>query len=269
MNDRKQRTNGIQRAFQILDCLVELGEPATAYTIAKTKKAPLSTVYNVIESLERLEILRRHNDDGAYFLGSKLFALGLAYANSTHEDEVLRRRSRELAQSTGYDAILCIRDGQQILVSFKADGAERLRVSTKVGTRVPLTWTVSGLLLLGHLSPEERKEFWLAAPASPSGQAMTDPAALEEKCLGFWEAGCGIQTAESEFDVAYVAAPVISPPGECRVTLCLVVPGRLAAEKGEELAATVKAAARAVEHEMGWTRKGGTPLHPFCPPAGS
>lgn len=260
---KRKRTNGIERAFQILDCLVELGEPATAYTIAKTKKAPLSTVYNLIESLERLDVLRRHNDEGEYFLGSKLFSLGLAYANSTHEDEVLRRYSRELAQTTGYDAILCIRDGEQLLVSFKADGAERLRVSTKVGARLPLTWTASGLLLLGHLSPEERNEFWLAAPPSPGGQAATDPATLEEKCRAFWDAGYGIQAAESEFDVAYVAAPVISPPGECRVTMCLVVPGKLAAEKGEELAATVKAAARAVESEMGWTRSGGVPLRPF------
>lgn len=256
MSEKKHRTNGIERAFQILDCLVELGEPATAYTIAKTKKAPLSTVYNLIESLEKLEVLRRHNDDGSYFLGSKLFALGLAYANSTHEDEVLRRQARQLAQTTGYDAILCIRDGHQLLVSFKADSTERIRVSAKVGSRVPLTWTVSGLLLLGHLSPEEREKFWRAAPPSPGGRAATDPEALEDKCGAFWEAGYGIQTAESDFDVAYVASPVISPPGECRVVVCLVVPGRLAAEKGGELAEAVVAATRAVENEMGWSRNG-------------
>lgn len=46
---RRSRVSGIDRALQVIDYLYETGAPAGVYAIAKAVKAPLSTVYVIVE----------------------------------------------------------------------------------------------------------------------------------------------------------------------------------------------------------------------------
>ena len=56
---RRSRTSGIDRSLQILDLLSARGRPASAYEIAKSIGAPLSTVYTLVDELnERIELLQ-------------------------------------------------------------------------------------------------------------------------------------------------------------------------------------------------------------------
>src|ERR1044072_2866637 len=48
---RRSRVSCIDRALQVIDHLYETGAPAGAYAIAKAIKAPLSTVYVIIDDL--------------------------------------------------------------------------------------------------------------------------------------------------------------------------------------------------------------------------
>ena len=41
----RNRISGIERSLQILDVLTDFGRPASAYDIAKTIGAPISTIY--------------------------------------------------------------------------------------------------------------------------------------------------------------------------------------------------------------------------------
>ncbi|MGO7638892.1 IclR family transcriptional regulator C-terminal domain-containing protein, partial [Rhizobium leguminosarum] len=62
-----------------------------------------------------------------------------------------------------------------------ADGPSHFQVSSRVGTRVPLNWTASGRMLVGHLAEEERIElFKRCARSSPTGRAEIDPGTLSE-----------------------------------------------------------------------------------------
>ena len=78
---RRSRVSGIDRALQVIDYLYETGSPAGAYAIAKAVKAPLSTVYVIIDDLVEKNMLAR-NADGSIWLGARLYHYGLAYALS-------------------------------------------------------------------------------------------------------------------------------------------------------------------------------------------
>ncbi|WP_410722621.1 helix-turn-helix domain-containing protein, partial [Burkholderia sp. SIMBA_052] len=73
--------SGIDRALQVIDYLYETGSPAGVYAIAKALKAPLSTVYVIVDDLVEKNMLSR-NTDGSVWLGSRLYHYGLAYARS-------------------------------------------------------------------------------------------------------------------------------------------------------------------------------------------
>src|SRR6218665_3331522 len=78
---RRSRVSGIDRALQVIDYLYETGAPAGVYAIAKAVKAPLSTVYVIVDDLVEKTMLSR-NADGSVWLGPRLYHYGLAYARS-------------------------------------------------------------------------------------------------------------------------------------------------------------------------------------------
>lgn len=252
MPPRKPRTNGIERAFQILECLVELGDSATAYQIAKRIGAPLSTIYETIALLERMEVLRRCGGEGKYFLGSRLLFYGLAYTSQLEEEDVYRHEAEALSRASGENVQICIRDGDHMVVSAMVEAGDNFHISSRPGSRTPLNWSASGRLLIGHLTPEERAEIFARAKPSATGRALVDPEELEKACAEAWKQGYCVQIAESDFAVACIAAPVKDADGTCRATISLVVPETAAAEKGERLSRLVMASARNIEKQLGW-----------------
>ena len=255
MPPRKPRTNGIERASRILECLVELGESATAYQIAKCIGAPLSTTYETIALMESIGMLQRSGGEGQYFLGARLLFYGLAYSSHLAEDEVYRREAEALSRATGENVQICIRDGDFMVVSFMAEGSDHFHISSRPGSRTPLNWSASGRLLIGHLPAEERMEILRRSKPSPTGRAPTDPEELEAACVKAWEQGYSIQIAESDFAVACIAAPVNNPQGECVATVSLVVPESRAKKKEDELSRLVMESADTIEQQLGWRNR--------------
>lgn len=252
MSPRKPRTNGVERAFQVIEYLTETGESATAYQIAKEIGAPLSTIYESIALLEKMDIVARYGDDGKFFLGPRLVIYGLAYQRHLEADQIFRREAEALSRASGESVLVCMREGDYVVAAAVVDRSEQFQISTRPGSRAYLTWSASGMLLLGHLSPEDRREVFARARPSPSGRALTDPDRLEESVREAWERGWSLMEAESGFSVSCIAAPVRNPQGECVSTMCLVVPTRRAEEKVDDLVQLVAEAARNVERHLGW-----------------
>ena len=252
MTKRRTRTNGAQRAFQIIECLVRMEKPVTAYQVAKALKAPLSTIYESIGLLERLDIVSRESGDGRISLGPRLYFYGLSYLRGLDTDQVYRREATVLSHASGENVQVFLRDGDYLVVSVMVEGRDPYHISTRIGSRVPLTWTASGRLYLGSMTPEERAEVISRATPSPIGRAVTDPAELDRESLIAREQGYWIQVAESDFAVSCVAAPIRNPAGGCVATICLVVPESRAAQQGERLVEMAMEAAENIERALGW-----------------
>jgi DNA-binding IclR family transcriptional regulator len=248
---RRSRTSGIERTVQVLDALRDRGEPMTGYELAKAINAPISTVYALIEELAVRDLLIR--DNGSVWLGPRLHHYGLAYARTldlqtvaTHEMQALSRKVKECVQ-------LCGRDGDMMVVLGMVEGPGHFKVTSRVGTRVPLNWTASGRLLVGHLDHAARAAFFRdSAQPSPTGRAVTDPDTLARAAGEAFAERIAVQIGESDFSVACIAAPIRDPAGACAATISIVLPEFRAQKEPERYAAAVKAAAGRIEHRLGW-----------------
>lgn len=252
MAKRRSRTNGAQRAFQIIECLVDLGRPATAYQIAKTLAAPLSTVYETINLLERLDILNRKSEDGKVSLGPRLYFYGLSYLRGLDADLIYRREADALCRDTGENVQVNVCDGDYMVVAAMCEGPDPYHITTRIGSRVPVTWTASGRFFLKDLSLGEIATIMTRAEQPITGRVHSDPVEFMRECKQAWEQGYFIQTAESDFAVSCIASPVVNPDGHCPATICLVVPEQKAREHGVDLAGRAMAAARNIEKSLGW-----------------
>jgi DNA-binding IclR family transcriptional regulator len=246
------RVSGIDRAVQIFDHLLAAGRPLTAYDISKDIGAPMSTIYGVVDSLLRRDLLSR-DGDGLLWFGPRLYHYGLAYGRTLDLLETASQEMRDLGRLLGETIQVCGRDGGHMVVLAMAEPPGHFRVSSKVGTRVPLNWTASGRLLIGHLPWADRLDLMRrAARPSPTGMAETDPEALCRSGETALAEKLAIQLSESDFAVACIAAPICSPHGDCEATISVVLPEQKARERERTYSVAVQEAASRIERRLGW-----------------
>jgi DNA-binding IclR family transcriptional regulator len=154
----RTRTSALDRAVQILDALQQANRPATAYEVARIVGAPLSTVYSIINDLVEKNLLARRMD-GTIWLGSRLYGYGLSYASSLDYLTVAHEEMQRLSAEVEETVQVCGLEDGMMVVQQMAEGPGHFRVTSRVGSRVPLNWTASGRLLVGHLPDAERVAF--------------------------------------------------------------------------------------------------------------
>lgn len=248
----RSRTSGIDRSLQILDTLTEANKEMSAYELCKAIGAPQSTVYRLVDELVERGMLSRRSH-GQIWLGPRLMRYGLCYRASLDLFTEARREMRRLCEVTGETVQLCSRDDGMMTVIAMVEGEGHFRVTSDVGTRVPLNWTASGRLLLGHLEEAERiAAFASSARPSPTDKAETDPKVLAQQSAQDFQRRLSIQMGQSEYAVACIAAPIRDEKGACAATISIVLADRQAEARAVELADAVKSAARRIELSIGF-----------------
>jgi DNA-binding IclR family transcriptional regulator len=251
-NAPRGRTSGIDRMLQILDLLRDRAEPMTGYELARGIGAPISTIYAVTEELVARDMLSR-DADGRLWLGARLHHYGLAYARNLDVMALANHEMNRLSADVAECVQICGRDGDQMVVLAMAEGPGHFNVSSRVGTRVPLNWTASGRLLVGHLPLKDCVAFFKAhAQPSPTGRAVTDAGELAHAVREAFAQRLAMQIGESDFSVACIAAPILDASGTCAYTISIVLPEFRAREDLPRYVAAVQAAARRIEEGLGW-----------------
>src|SRR5471032_3374521 len=217
----RTRTSAIDRAVQILDALQDTNRPITAYEIARLVGAPLSTVYSIINDLVEKNLLAR-TPEGAIWLGSRLYGYGLTYASSLDYLAVAHEEMNRLSAQVGETVQVCGLEEGMMVVLQMAEGPWHFRVTSRVGSRVPLNWTASGRLLVGHLPDDDRTEFFTRfAKPSPTGRAETRAEVLAHNAREAFERRLSIQFGESDASVACLASPITDSNGDCAFTISI------------------------------------------------
>ncbi|MBU9844400.1 IclR family transcriptional regulator [Rahnella ecdela] len=249
---RRARTSGIDRAIQVLDLLQQQQQSLTCYEMAKAVGAPLSTIYSVVDDLVNKSMLERQKN-GLIWLGPRLYYYGLSYGRNLDLLTVATQEMENLSQQCGEVIQICGRDDDKMVVLAMAEGRDHFHVASRVGTRIPLNWSASGRLLVGHLSLEERLAlFTTSAPPSPTGKAETDPQRLAQSAFTALEHRLSIQANESDFSVACIASPICDSSGACRATISIVVPASKVDQTLPDLRALAQNGAKMIETRLGW-----------------
>jgi DNA-binding IclR family transcriptional regulator len=127
-----------------------------------------------------------------------------------------------------------LHENKYTVVHMRA-GTRPFRISSDIGTQVPLPWTASGRLLLSHLPAEDIRR--IVRPDDlvlPGGKAIE----IDEFIAAVAEAGRDGYCITSGLVDAYthcIAAPVLDQTGHAAATLCFVVPVDTPAARLDEL----------------------------------
>jgi DNA-binding IclR family transcriptional regulator len=148
------RARGVDRVVGMLKQLHIARRPMTMRELIEATGAPRSSVYELVTILTEagwLEI----GADGSVFFGREMHYYGSDYA--VHNDLISRAHQTILALVRKYDetAQLCMLEGNKYTVVLSENSARPFNISSDIGVKVPIPWTATGRLLLGHLRADE------------------------------------------------------------------------------------------------------------------
>ncbi|WP_278498498.1 IclR family transcriptional regulator [Pantoea vagans] len=136
----------VEKALALLDCFKPGEESLTLTALAQLSGYHKTTVYRLMNSLERMNYVIRR-DNGVYTLGPRLLYLGKLYEQSFHLASIVQPELHALATATGESASWYVIENDQRLCLFRAEPSEGLRETRLPGTFLPLDNSAIGQVL--------------------------------------------------------------------------------------------------------------------------
>lgn len=251
----------VERAFLLLEALGRSEQGLTLSQLARRLTIPRSTAYCLLETLERCGYLHHERPGGRYTLSLKLFSL----ANSALHAIALRKQAApvlwDLMRKTRLTVHLGILEHHEVVLVDRVEPPSPVRIATWLGKRMGVHCTALGKALTAWL-PEADIDRLIRERGLLRHNENTIVSArrLKEELRAVRVLGYAVDNEEEEIGMRCVGAPVFDADG--RVIAAVSVAGtsdQIDEANVQELAAKVKAAAKAISESCGWRAAGEAP----------
>lgn len=197
--------------------MVAFATPASRLSLEDVQGAtglPRSTAHRILNQLIELDWVR-HTPAG-YALGSRALGLGRGHAPEMDLRAAAAETLHGLHLETGLVVHLGVLDGSDVHILDKVGGAFAARVPSRVGGRLPASWTSIGKAQLAFLPPEEVDALVDVHPTPPPERARVDLASLHRELVRVRaRAGVVFERGRNGAGFGCVAAPIIGGDGLC------------------------------------------------------
>ena len=205
----------IDRLMDVLGQLERHAEGLSITELTENLDLPRTTIYRILNSLQRHEMVRR-DEDGAYHLGRRLLTLA-SHVSSRASDFDLATVAQpfldRLAADVGEGVKLSVLDNEGVLVLAAARGTREYALTVTPGQRVPVHVGAASKLLLAYL-PAAEQQARLAPPlAAYTTRTITDPKRLRAELVRIKRLGWAQDRGENAPSIHAFAAPVFGPDG--------------------------------------------------------
>lgn len=235
------------RAAELLEALRQEGQPLGVSALSERLSLPKSTVGRYLSVLHDVGFVQQSGADGRYDLGSALYLLGRAVPISALVRDAARPHMVALTEEQGETTMLTVVDGREALCIEKIESAHPMRLTARIGQRVPLHCGSSPRCLLAFLPAGERDAYLSRPLAALSPRTITDPEALRRAAAETRLRGYVVTRGEIDEGMVSIAAPVRDIQGTVVAGLSLAGPEfRLVPERLPHVIVRVQEAAGAI-----------------------
>ena len=169
-----QDRSNVDRVLAILGYLARNpGEHGVRALSAALDLSP-STVFRMLEALERAGFARQNPDTNRYSIGVQAVQLGLAALKTFDLTRVAPPHLQALVAESGESAFLAALDDGEVVYLQKEEGRYAIRTTAELGSRRPLHCTALGKSFLAAMAPD-------AAQRQHGGGADRDPEQVEDQ----------------------------------------------------------------------------------------
>jgi IclR family acetate operon transcriptional repressor len=247
-------TRTLDRGLVLLELLADRRE-ATLTELAREADLSPSTALRLLETLRARGFVAHDQRTGVYVVGTRAFSVGAAAVRSGRLDRIALTAMRELSAGLGETVSLGVPEGGHVIYIEQIEGAAAVRMSWRLGARLPLHATAAGKVLLAWM--------WEAAVDARMGQppfaaltprTITDRGTFLEELGRVRSLGHAVDDEECEAGLRCVAAPLRDRRGDVVAALSVSsTPQRMDEDRQRTAIRRTVAAAAEISARLGWT----------------
>ena len=151
-----QPVRSILRGLDILTIVNDSG-PIAATNIAKRAGLPQPTTVRILETLMSAGFVYREADSAAYGVTSRTLALSRGFNATARLVQLAQPLIEDLRAQIGWPANLATFDHDSMTVVYTNRSAHGMSIPGRLGARIPLPATATGIVYLAHVPEDERK----------------------------------------------------------------------------------------------------------------
>jgi len=221
-NSHERGQSVVGRLFRILESFSPERTELTIPEISRRAGLPSSTVYRLLAELIDRGVIER-TTDGRYSVGLRLWEMGKLAPRVERLIEVASPHLHDLYEATHGGLHLAVPASCEALVVVAFCGHRWVEPVAREGTRVPLTSTVIGQVLLAYSSSQALEH--VLGGKTESGTTDGSAALLSNGLRGVLAdiRRCGVAVTRTGGELV-VAAPVFGRPGVAVAALALYAP---------------------------------------------
>jgi IclR family KDG regulon transcriptional repressor len=218
------RVRVLQKTLDILETIREKQPGVRLADLARAVQMPKPTVYRIVTTLEARGYLDR-SEDGNYRMGKKLFEL---QRDGSLEKNLIRIAEPVMQQLAGFceeTVNLAVLDAGDVLIINTIDSPRAVRMSSKIGMRVPVHSTALGKVMLAALDDKEiLRLIRLKGLRRVTPNTMATRADVLAEVRRVRRQKFAVDNQENEVGGRCVATPVVGSEGRVVAALSISAP---------------------------------------------
>jgi DNA-binding IclR family transcriptional regulator len=239
----------IDRAFTLLGSFDPMNETLSLSDLARRADLPVSTALRLIRRLVALGVLERHGRK--YMLGLRLWEIA-SVSRSLKLRDMAMPVMGDLVAATQQHVLLAVLAGTDALLVERLSGRSAIPVLYRVGGRMPLHSTASGLVLLAHMDTDDQERILRQPLMHVPEQIRVDPAALRRTLAEVRRIGVITLRRGEPTPLVAVAAPIRGESDDVVAALSVVM--QAGSFNPARVGPAVVAGARAISRGLGSPR---------------
>jgi len=199
----------LKKAVEILRLLIREYQPLGVTEIAKTVSISKSTAYGILKSFHEEGLVSKDPSTKKYTVGKEMMRLAKLVFKGQDLISIARPFLERLAELVDETVFLGIREYDAIKVLDVIEAKKDLKISSPVGTKLPLTAGASGKLFISIMTNEEIISYF-AEKGLPqyTENSITDMSAFIKEIEETRRLGYSIDIEEYLKGIRAVAAPI-------------------------------------------------------------
>lgn len=252
MKDKK-RVQSIDRAVAILECFSEENKEYRLSEISEKLDLNKSTVHGIITTLKYHGFVSQDEETQKYKLGIRFIEFGQLVVNSINIRDAASPVIDELCGRIDETVHIGMLDGLDIVWIEKKECTKSVKISTKIGGRLPAYTTADGKVLLSYLEEGKLKKYLPKKIPQFTKNTITRKADFVKRLIEIKKNGYAIDNEEFVEGIKCVAAPIFDHNGNAKFCLSTTAPAfRMNDEKILDLVAVIKEAADEISRNIGY-----------------
>ncbi|MDD5007898.1 MAG: IclR family transcriptional regulator [Syntrophorhabdaceae bacterium] len=149
----------IKKALEVIKLIIDENKPLGVTEIAKSLSLSKSTVFGILKALQESGFIAKNRTTKKYIVGRELLELAKTILRGGELTTVARPFLEKLAEVADETVFLCVKEDHVVKVVDTIEAKKTLKISSPVGTKIPITASVLCKVFLSPFGNDEIRNF--------------------------------------------------------------------------------------------------------------